>query len=230
MILDRNGGDDSRKECIAGRSSEGQTGWAGKAELENWQASILLGLLCRPHGYIFYCFCSKLLDIWWLKHYKFIILKTLYVYISYQTGLCCCCCLIDVKSNSCDLMDYSPPGSSVPGISQQEYWSGLSLPSPGHLPDPGIKSESPTLAGRFFTIESPGKPPYRPEVKWSEVKSLSSVQLFVTPWITAYQAPPSMGFSRQEYWSGLPFPSPGLRRLKSGGCWNLLSLEAPWFF
>ena len=45
-------------------------------------------------------------------------------------------------------------------------------------------------------------------VKWSEVKSLSCVLLFATPW-TAYQAPPSMGFSRQEYWSGLPFSSPG---------------------
>ena len=42
-----------------------------------------------------------------------------------------------------------------------------------------------------------------------KVKSLSRVRLFVTPWTVAYQAPPSMGFSRQEYWSGLPFPSPG---------------------
>ena len=41
------------------------------------------------------------------------------------------------------------------------------------------------------------------------VKSLSRVQLFATPWTVAYQALPSMGFSRQEYWSGLPFPSPG---------------------
>ena len=41
-----------------------------------------------------------------------------------------------------------------------------------------------------------------------KVKSLSRVQLFVTPWTVAHQAPPSMGFSRQEYWSGLPFPSP----------------------
>ena len=48
------------------------------------------------------------------------------------------------------------------------------------------------------------------EVKHTiEVKSLSRVQLFVTPWTVAHQAPPSMGFSRQEYWSGLPFPSPG---------------------
>ena len=50
-----------------------------------------------------------------------------------------------------------------------------------------------------------------------KVKSLSRTRLFVTPWTATYQAPPSMGFSRQkywekkkkEYWSGLPFPSPG---------------------
>ena len=42
-----------------------------------------------------------------------------------------------------------------------------------------------------------------------KVKLLSCVQLFVTPWTVAHQAPPSMEFSRQEHWSGLPFPSPG---------------------
>ena len=46
-------------------------------------------------------------------------------------------------------------------------------------------------------------------LKWSEVKLLSRVRLFATPWTVAYQAPLSMGFSRQEYWSALPFPSPG---------------------
>ena len=40
-----------------------------------------------------------------------------------------------------------------------------------------------------------------------KVKSLSRVQLLATPWIAAYQAPPSMGFSKQEYWSGVPLPS-----------------------
>ena len=48
-----------------------------------------------------------------------------------------------------------------------------------------------------------------PNGKWSEVKTLSRVRLVVTPWTAACQAPPSMGFSRQKYWSGLPFPSPG---------------------
>ena len=43
----------------------------------------------------------------------------------------------------------------------------------------------------------------------TNMKSLSPVGLFETPWTVAYQAPQSMEFSRQEYWSGLPFPSPG---------------------
>ena len=42
-----------------------------------------------------------------------------------------------------------------------------------------------------------------------KVKSFSHVRLFAIPWTVAHQAPLSMGFSRQEYWSGLPFPSPG---------------------
>ena len=47
------------------------------------------------------------------------------------------------------------------------------------------------------------------EDKEKKVKSLSRVRLFATPWTVAYQAPLSMEFSRQEYWSGLPFPSLG---------------------
>ena len=49
----------------------------------------------------------------------------------------------------------------------------------------------------------------RKQTNKNKVKSLRRVQLFVTLWTVAYQAPPSMGFSKQEYWSGLPFPSPG---------------------
>ena len=55
----------------------------------------------------------------------------------------------------------SPPRSSVHGIFRQEYWSELPFPSPGDLPNPGIKLASlafPTLAGGFFTAERPGKP------------------------------------------------------------------------
>ena len=50
--------------------------------------------------------------------------------------------------------------------------------------------------------------PFDPKVK-VKVKSLSRVRVFETQWTVAHQAPLSMGFSRQEYWSGLPFPSPG---------------------
>ena len=51
--------------------------------------------------------------------------------------------------------------------------------------------------------------------KWKvKMKSLSRVQLFSTPWTAAYQAPPSIGFSRQEYWSGVPLPSPCMRRVR----------------
>ena len=55
-------------------------------------------------------------------------------------------------------MDCSPPGFSVHGISLQEYWSGLPFPSPGDIPDPGIKPRSPALAGSFSTAEPPEKP------------------------------------------------------------------------
>ena len=74
----------------------------------------------------------------------------------------------------CDPMDSSPPGSPVPGIPQAR-----------------------TL--EWVTIS------FSNAWKWKvKVKSLSHVWLFTTPWAAAYQAPPSMGFSRQEYWSGVP--------------------------
>ena len=98
------------------------------------------------------------------------------------------------------------------GFPRQEYWSGLPCPPVGDLPNSGIKPVSLTssaLAGRFFTtgVSWEAQSVYTMK-KWSVVKSLSCVRLFATPWTVAYQAP-SMGFSRQEYWSRLPFPSPG---------------------
>ena len=92
------------------------------------------------------------------------------------------------------------------GFSRQEYWSGLPFPSPGDFPNPEIKLRSPALQADALTSEPWGKP-----IKmWKfKVKSLSRVRLFGTPWTVAYQAPQSMKFPRQEYWCGLPFPSPG---------------------
>ena len=51
-------------------------------------------------------------------------------------------------------------------------------------------------------------------LQWVKVKSLGHVRLLATPWTVAHQAPPSMGFSRQEYWSGVPLPSDCLQKKK----------------
>ena len=61
---------------------------------------------------------------------------------------------------------------------------------------------------------------------YSEVKSLSRIRLFLTPWTAAYQVPPSIGFSRQEYWSWVPLPFPTSVLFRSyfyaevGRCWE----------
>ena len=89
------------------------------------------------------------------------------------------------------------------GFSRQEYWRGLPCPSPGDPPDPGIVPTSlmsPALTGGFLTTEPPGM--------CVCAQSFSRVQIFVIPWTVARQAPLSVGFSRQEYWSGVPFPPP----------------------
>ena len=75
------------------------------------------------------------------------------------------------------------------GVSRQEYWSGWVCPPPGDLPDQGIEPRSPLCA--------------------SGPSRFSHVWLFATPWIAVCQVPLSMGFSRQDYWSGLPCLPPG---------------------
>ena len=70
---------------------------------------------------------------------------------------CYCYSVTKLCPTLCNPVDSSLPGSSVHGILQQEYWSGLPFPSPGDLPDPGIEPVSSTVAGIFFTTEPPGK-------------------------------------------------------------------------
>ena len=78
----------------------------------------------------------------------------------------------------CDPIDGSPPGSLVPGILQARTLEWVAIS-------------------------------FSKAWKWKvKVKSLRRILLLAIPWTAAYQAPPSMGFSRQEYWSGVPFPSP----------------------
>ena len=86
--------------------------------------------------------------------------------------------LLQLCLTLCDPIDSSPPGSPVPGILQAR-----------------------TLEWVVISLSNARK--------WKvKVKSLSRVGFLATPWSAAYQAPPSMGFSRQEYWRGVPLPSP----------------------
>ena len=96
----------------------------------------------------------------------------------------------------CDPIDGSPPGSSVPGILQARTMEWVAIP-------------------------------FSNAWKWKvQVKLLSCVWLLAPPWTAAHQTPPSMGFSRQEYWSGLPLPSP-LEKLVWTKCIfsNFLSIQ-----
>ena len=73
----------------------------------------------------------------------------------------CVCSVTQSCPTLCDPMDCSLPGSSIRGIFQQEYWSGLPFPTPEDLPHPEIEPvslTSPALAGGFFTTVPPGKP------------------------------------------------------------------------
>ena len=89
--------------------------------------------------------------------------------------------LLQLCPTLCDPIDSSPPGSPIPGILQAR-----------------------TLEWVAISFSSAWK--------WKvKVKSPSRVQLLATPWTAAYQAPPSMGFSRQEYWSGVPLPPPRVK-------------------
>ena len=110
----------------------------------------------------------------------------------------------------CDPIDGSPLGSSVPGIFQARILEWVAI----------------SFSNAW---------------KWKvKAKSLSRVLLLATPWTAAYQAPPSMGFSRQKYWSGVPLPSPmtiqglfplgliGLIFLPSKGLSSLLQHQKVW--
>ena len=72
--------------------------------------------------------------------------------------MCTCAKSLQLCQTLCDPMNCSPPGSSVHGILQAEYWSELPTPSPGYLPDPGIEPRSPTLQADALTAAPPGKP------------------------------------------------------------------------
>ena len=127
-----------------------------------------------------------------------------------------------------DTMDWSLPGSSVHGIFQSRVleWVAIAF----SVSCPAAAAAAAKSLQSYLTLCDPmdGSPPGCPvpgilqarTLKWVaisfsnawkwkvKVKSLTLVWPSATPWTAAYQAPPSMGFSRQEYWSGVPLPSP----------------------
>ena len=97
----------------------------------------------------------------------------------------------------CDPIDCSPPGSPVPGILQARTLECVAIS-------------------------------FSDAWKWKvKLKSLSRVQLLATPWTAAYQAPPSMGFSRQKYWSGVPLPSLWITT-NCGKFWKRWEYQTTW--
>ena len=110
----------------------------------------------------------------------------------------------------CRVQALWPPSfrACLPGSRAQVQSWRTSLLAPPHVGTSQIRNQihvsciGKQILRHWATKEAPFDSP-----QWSlvKVKSLSRVQLFVTPWTVAHQAPPSMGFSRQEYWSGLPW-------------------------
>ena len=88
---------------------------------------------------------------------------------------------------------------------RQEYWSVLPCTPPGDLPDSGVEPKSIALQADSLPLSYQGSPIYT--LLLLLLSHFSRVWLLGTPWTAAYQAPLSMGFSRQEYWSGVPLPS-----------------------
>ena len=112
-------------------------------------------------------------------------------------------------------------------FSRQKYWSGLPFPSPGDIPNPGIEPRTPALQADALPSEPPGKPPRNYMLLL--LSCFSCVRLCATPETAAHQAPPSLGFSRQEHWSGLPFPSPmHERKSESEVTHSCPTLATPW--
>ena len=133
------------------------------------------GLFSCPAPYFpFHSSCFNCPSGSWVRFSHFCILHNLWFSRRRVTAAAAAAKSLQSCPTLCDPIDGSPPGPAVPGILQARTLEWVAISSSNAW-------------------------------KWKvTVKSLSHVRLLVTPWTAAYQAPPSMGFSRQEHWSGLP--------------------------
>ena len=117
-----------------------------------------------------------------MRYFTFFSYQVFEIWCTFYKHICYAMLCYDKSFQSCPSLcnpiDGSPPGFPVPGILQARTLEWVAI----------------SFSNAW---------------NWKEkLKSLSRVRLLATPWTAAHQAPPSMGFSRQEYWSGVPLPSP----------------------
>ena len=153
-------------------------GWGVSAGREHWGLEYVF---LSGLIYMGVFTCKNSLSYTSIIYLFFLYFNTIY-FISfkrlYQTKFAATAKSLQSCPTLCDHIDGSPPGSPVPGILQARTLEWVAI----------------SFSNAW---------------KWKvKVKSLSHVQSSATPWTAAFQAPPSMGFSRQEYWSGVPLPSP----------------------
>ena len=113
--------------------------------------------------------------------------------------MCVCVFVIQLCQTLCDPMECSLPGSSVHGIPQVRILEWVAIPFSGGSSWPGVTPGSPALQADSI-IWAPGK---------RHICVCCCCCAQTCPWTAARQAPPWVGFSKQEYWSGLPCPPPG---------------------
>ena len=122
-----------------------------------------------------------------------------FIFFSHNKVAAAAAKLLQLCLTLCNPIDRSPPGFPVPGILQARKLEWVAI----------------SFSNAW---------------KWkAKVKLLSHVRLFATPWTAAYQAPPSMGFSRQEYWSGVPLPSLH-NNVVNSEIWSACCTEVKWSF
>ena len=120
--------------------------------------------------------------------------------------VCMCAKLLKLCPTLCDPMDCNPPGSSVHGIFQQEYWSGLPCPAPGDLPNPRIEPTSltsPALASGFFTTSTTWEAQIQKQVQEKNYTPTPQPQSSL---ISPGTSPTSPQYGSTEQFPSLPHP------------------------